>query len=215
MNTIIELKNVSKAYKDNIIFENLSLSFERGKSYGIMGHNGSGKSVFLKLIAGYAFADNGEIVLNGQVIKKDIDFILDAGVSINAPEFIGEMSAYKNLKYLAEIQNRIGDKEIFEILERFSLSDVKNKRVSSFSQGMKQRLRLAQALMENPKILLLDEPMNALDRNGVILVKSILKEHVEKGGTLIFTSHSREEIIALADICFEIENKTLIPVLIQ
>lgn len=212
MGTIIELKNVNKSYKNTPVVCDLSVVFEQGKSYGVKGYNGSGKSVLLKLIAGYAFADSGEITVNGQVMKKDIDFIPNAGVVINAPEFIEEMSAYKNLKYLAEIQNRIGDAEIHGILERFALSHVKNKRVSTFSQGMKQRLRLAQALMEKPEILLLDEPMNALDRDGMAQVKSILKEHIAQGGTLIFTSHNREDFADLADVCYEIEKGKLIPV---
>lgn len=209
MGTVIQLKNVNKSYKNNSVFENLSLELEQGKSYGIKGYNGSGKSVLLKLIAGYAFADSGEIIINGQVMKKDIDFIRNAGVVINAPEFIGEMSAYKNLKYLAEIRNNIGNREIFGILEQFGLSDVKHKRVSTFSQGMKQRLRLAQALMEKPEILLLDEPMNALDQEGIAQVKSILNEHVQTGGTLIFTSHNKEDFIDLADVCYEIDKGKL------
>lgn len=205
MGVVIQLKNVSKSYKNNSVFENLSLEFEYGKSYGIKGYNGSGKSVLLKLIAGYAFPDRGEILINGQVMKKDVDFIQNAGVVINAPEFIGEVSAYKNLKYLAEIRNQIGDCEILKTLEQFGLSDAKNKRVSTFSQGMKQRLRLAQALMEKPEILLLDEPMNALDQEGIVQVKTILKEHVQNGGTLIFTSHNKEDFIDLADVCYEID----------
>ena len=196
MDALIQVKNVSKSYKKQTVVKNVSFDIEKGKSYGIKGYNGSGKSVLLKLIAGYAFPDSGEIVIDGKILKKDIDFIQNAGVVINAPEFIGGMSAFKNLKYLAEIKRQIGDKEILEILEKFQ-------------QGMKQRLRLAQALMESPDILLLDEPMNALDKEGVKLVKSILKEHVAQGKTLIFTSHSNEDFSDLADVCFEIDSGIL------
>ena len=199
MDALIQVKNVSKSYKKQTVVKNVSFDIEKGKSYGIKGYNGSGKSVLLKLIAGYAFPDSGEIVIDGKILKKDIDFIQNAGVVINAPEFIGGMSAFKNLKYLAEIKRQIGDKEILEILEKFQLSAAKNKRVSAFSQGMKQRLRL----------LLLDEPMNALDKEGVKLVKSILKEHVAQGKTLIFTSHSNEDFSDLADVCFEIDSGIL------
>ena len=209
MDALIQVKNVSKSYKKQTVVKNVSFDIEKGKSYGIKGYNGSGKSVLLKLIAGYAFPDSGEIVIDGKILKKDIDFIQNAGVVINAPEFIGGMSAFKNLKYLAEIKRQIGDKEILEILEKFQLSAAKNKRVSAFSQGLKQRLRLAQALMESPDILLLDEPMNALDKEGVKLVKSILKEHVAQGKTLIFTSHSNEDFSDLADVCFEIDSGIL------
>lgn len=137
MDALIQVKNVSKSYKKQTVVKNVSFDIEKGKSYGIKGYNGSGKSVLLKLIAGYAFPDSGEIVIDGKILKKDIDFIQNAGVVINAPEFIGGMSAFKNLKYLAEIKRQIGDKEILEILEKFQLSAAKNKRVSAFSQGMK------------------------------------------------------------------------------
>ncbi len=209
MSTVIQIKNVSKSYKQTPVIQNISLDIESGKSYGIMGYNGSGKSVLLKLITGYAFADSGEIVINGKVLKKEIDFIENAGVVINAPEFIGGMSAYKNLKYLAEIKNQIGETEILKTLKKFNLFEARNKRVSTFSQGMKQRLRLAQALMESPEILILDEPMNALDKEGIALVKQILKEHLAQGKTLIFTSHNKEDFLELADVCFEIDKGIL------
>lgn len=202
----IELKHVDKNYKNNPVFTDLNLTFEKGRSYGIMGHNGSGKSVLLKLIAGFAYADAGEIRIDDKLLKKDMDFIPDAGVSINAPEFMNNMSGLKNLLYLAEIKKVVSRTEIEDILKRFNLFEARGKRVSTYSQGMKQRLRLAQALMESPEVLLLDEPMNVLDKEGVRLVKSILKQHLEQGKTLIFTSHSQEDMDDLAQIRYEIDD---------
>lgn len=202
----IELKHVDKAYKKQSVFKGLTIAFEKGHSYGIMGRNGSGKSVLLRLIAGFAYADAGEVVVDGKIMKKDMDFIPNAGVSINAPEFMNNMSGLKNLLYLAEIKKKIGRTEIEEVLKTFQLYEARNKRVSAYSQGMKQRLRLAQAVMESPDVLLLDEPMNALDKQGVCLVKSILSEHLKQGKTLIFTSHSQEDMDDLAEIRYEIDD---------
>lgn len=206
---VISIRNVSKSYKNNSVIKDLSINFEAGKSYGIMGQNGSGKSVLLKLIAGFAFPDTGTISINGKLLKKDMDFIENAGVVINAPEFMNSMTAFNNLKYLAEIKNTIGNEEIIRILKDFRLYDFRNKKVSTFSQGMKQRLRLAQALMESPEILLLDEPMNALDKEGVFLTKEILNAHVAQGKTLIFTSHNKDDFDDLAEEKLEIDNGVL------
>lgn len=203
--SVIRLQNVSKAYKDVSVLNHVSIDFEQGKSYGIKGINGSGKSVLLKLIAGYAFADSGSIVIRGKTLKKDMDFIENAGVVINAPTFMNGLSAYKNLQFLADIRHVIGKTEIQKILEELQLWQAKDKKVTTYSEGMKQRLRLAQAFMEAPDILLLDEPMNALDKEGITLVKSLLKRHVESGKTLLFTSHNKEDLDDLADEKLEIE----------
>ncbi len=202
----IELVHVNKSYKNSPVFNDLNITFDKGKSYGIMGRNGSGKSVLLKLIAGFAYADSGQIVIDGKTMKKDMDFIPDAGVVINAPEFMNNMTGLKNLLYLAEIKNVVSQSDIENLLKTFRLYDARNKKVSTYSQGMKQRLRLAQSMMENPSVLLLDEPMNALDKDGVELVKSILKDRMAQGKTLIFTSHNREDIEDLADVIYEIDS---------
>ena len=201
----IQLEHVDKAYKNQTIFKDLNLTFEKGGSYGIMGHNGSGKSVLLKLMAGFATADAGRVVIDGKVLKKDMDFIPGAGVVINSPEFMNHMSGMKNLLYLAEIRKRIFRTDVENILKTFHLYEARDKKVSTYSLGMKQRLRLAQALMESPDILLLDEPMNALDKDGVALVKSILTEHIRQGKTLIFTSHNQEDMDDLAQVRYEID----------
>ena len=138
MNTIIEIRNATKRFKDKTVFENISLNFEKGKSYGFIGYNGCGKSVFFKTICGFSRLTEGEVICNGKVIGRDMDFIQDAGVVIETPEFINDYSGFKNLKLLAQVQNKIGDKEILETLEMVGLSNDKDKKVRKYSLGMIQ-----------------------------------------------------------------------------
>ena len=174
----ITLSHVSKAYKKQEVIRDLSVSFEKGKRYGIMGYNGSGKSVLLKLIVGFAAADTGEIRIGEQILGKDMDFM-------------NGLSGRDNLRFLAEIRGEIGEGEIDEIMKTMGLFEARKKRVGQYSMGMRQRLRLAQAIMEQPDILILDEPMNALDKEGIALVKKILNEYMNEDRILIFTSHNR------------------------
>ena len=201
----ITLSHVSKAYKKQEVIRDLSVSFEKGKRYGIMGYNGSGKSVLLKLIVGFAAADTGEIRIGEQILGKDMDFIPRAGVVINAPEFMNGLSGRDNLRFLAEIRGEIGEGEIDEIMKTMGLFEARKKRVGQYSMGMRQRLRLAQAIMEQPDILILDEPMNALDKEGIALVKKILNEYMNEDRILIFTSHNKEDFQDLADVCYEMD----------
>ena len=205
----ITLSHVSKAYKKQEVIRDLSVSFEKGKRYGIMGYNGSGKSVLLKLIVGFAAADTGEIRIGEQILGKDLDFIPRAGVVINAPEFMNGLSGRDNLRFLAEIRGEIGEGEIDEIMKTMRLFEARKKRVGQYSMGMQQRLRLAQALMEQPDILILDEPMNALDKEGIALVKKILNEYMNEDRILIFTSHNKEDFQDLSDVCYEMDGGRL------
>ncbi len=211
MNTIIEIRNATKRFKDKTVFENISLNFEKGKSYGFIGYNGCGKSVFFKTICGFSRLTEGEVICNGKVIGKDMDFIQDAGVVIETPEFINDYSGFKNLKLLAQVQNKIGDKEILETLEMVGLSNDKDKKVRKYSLGMKQKLRLAQAFMEKPKILILDEPMNGLDKKSVLVVRSILNRFVNNGDTLLMTSHNAEDIQTCCEYIYEFDNQMISP----
>ena len=205
----ITLSHVSKAYKKQEVIRDLSVLFEKGKRYGIMGYNGSGKSVLLKLILGFAAADTGEIRIGEQILGKDMDFIPRAGVVINAPEFMNGLSGRDNLRFLAEIRGEIGEGEIDEIMKTMGLFEARKKRVGQYSMGMRQRLRLAQAIMEQPDILILDEPMNALDKEGIALVKKILNEYMNEDRILIFTSHNKEDFQDLADVCYEMDGGRL------
>lgn len=209
MENVIILSNVSKAYKGKTVIDNVSYEFEKGKCYGIIGRNGSGKSVLMKLIAGFAYPDKGEVRINGRLLKKDMDFIPDAGVIINSPEFINSMSGYNNLKYLAEINKKASDEKILETLEWLGLKDAMKKRVSTYSVGMKQRLRLAQAVMDDPETLILDEPMNGLDKDGVSEVREYLLTLKKQGKTILLSSHSAEDIDVLCDTVCEIDKSKL------
>src|SRR5699024_2554363 len=211
MNTIIEIRNATKRFKDKTVFENISLNFEKGKSYGFIGYNGCGKSVFFKTICGFSRLTEGEVICNVKVIGRDMDFIQDAGVVIETPEFINDYSGFKNLKLLAQVQNKIGDKEILETLEMVGLSNDKDKKVRKYSLGMKQKLRLAQAFMEKTKILILDEPMNGLDKKSVLVVRSILNRFVNNGGTLLMTSHNAEDIQTCCEYIYEFDNQMISP----
>ena len=171
----------------------------------------TGKSVFFKTICGFSRLTEGEVICNGKVIGRDMDFIQDAGVVIETPEFINDYSGFKNLKLLAQVQNKIGDKEILETLEMVGLSNDKDKKVRKYSLGMKQKLRLAQAFMEKPKILILDEPMNGLDKKSVLVVRSILNRFVNNGGTLLMTSHNAEDIQTCCEYIYEFDNQMISP----
>lgn len=209
MNSIVEIKGATKRFKEKAVFKDINLSIEQGNIYGFVGYNGSGKSVFFKCICGFSLLSEGSIRVNGEEIGKDTDFIKDAGVVIEHPEFINDLSGYKNLRIIADIQKKIGDEEIFDALKKVGLYDEKDKRVGKYSLGMKQKLRLAQALMENPFILVLDEPTGGLDKASVENLYNILKEFKAKGGTVLLTSHSQHDIEELCDEVYEFDRGEL------
>lgn len=206
---MIQLENVTKAYKNNVIFRNLSLEIPTGASVAVTGYNGSGKSVLLKLITGFSRPDSGTIIVDGRQIGKDVDFIQNAGVFINAPQFMNHATGYENLMMLAEIQKKIGKQEILDVLERMKLTDAKDKKVRTYSQGMIQRLRIAQAIMESPDVLIMDEPLNALDKEGIDIAHHIFQEFIENPQkTLLFASHNAEEIRDFASSVIQVGDAT-------
>lgn len=206
---MIRLEHVAKAYKNHVIFRDLSLDIPTGASVAVTGYNGSGKSVLLKLITGFSRPDSGTITVDGKVIGKDIDFIQNAGVFINAPQFMNSATGYENLMMLAEINRKIGKEQILQILDRVKLTEAKDKKVRTYSQGMIQRLRIAQAVMEKPDILIMDEPLNALDRDGIDIAHSIFQEYIDDPSkTLLFASHNAEEIKTFATSVLHVENGT-------
>lgn len=206
---MIRLEHVAKAYKNHVIFRDLSLDIPTGASVAVTGYNGSGKSVLLKLITGFSRPDSGTITVDGKVIGKDIDFIQNAGVFINAPQFMNSATGYENLMMLAEINRKIGKEQVLQILDRVKLTEAKDKKVRTYSQGMIQRLRIAQAVMEKPDILIMDEPLNALDRDGIDIAHSIFQEYIDDPSkTLLFASHNAEEIKTFATSVLHVENGT-------
>lgn len=210
MEELLKAENISKKFKGKMIFENVSFVIEKGNSYGFVGANGCGKSVLFKILCGYSIPTTGKVIYNGVEIGKDKDFIFDAGIIIEQPEFIAGLSGLENLKILAQINNKISEKEILEILTKLNLYDDKDKKVKKYSLGMKQKLRIAQAIMENPQILILDEPMNGLDKTSIQMVTSMLNEYVLNGGTLMMTSHIEEQIKECCKKVFEFDNFHLI-----
>ncbi len=208
---MIEIKSVSKSFKNKKLLEGINYQFKEGKIYHIKGYNGSGKSVLLKIICGFSIPDQGAVIIDGKQLGKDIDFISNAGVSINNDEFISYLNGYQNLKILLDIKKEVSEKEIERYAKIFQLEDDINKTIyKSYSQGMKQKLRLIQAIIENPKYLILDEPTNALDKQAIETLYGLLKEFMrDKEKIIIFVTHSDDMIASLADEVLEIENYQL------
>lgn len=206
----LEVKNVSKSFKNNQVLNNINISFESGKIYGLIGRNGSGKSVFLKTICGFYKPDLGEIFYDNVDIVKNHSFPINTRALIEKPSFLPNLTGYENLELLASIQKRIGKKEIDEVLERVNLSSEKNKKYSTYSLGTKQKLGIAQVLMENPEIMIFDEPLNGVENETANKIRTILKEEKAKGKLIIVASHIKEDIEMLADEIYEFDAGNII-----
>ncbi|MCI9464282.1 MAG: ATP-binding cassette domain-containing protein [Lachnospiraceae bacterium] len=209
MESIIKVEKVTKKFGSDIALNNVSIEFERGKIYGIVGRNGSGKTVLFKTIIGFLKPTGGRIIVDGKEIGKDTDFADNTGIIIETPGFLSAYSGYKNLEYLASIKNIIGEKEIKKSMERVGLDPNSKKKVGKYSLGMRQRLGIAQAIMENPDILILDEPMNGLDNQGVEDVREILLNLKKEGKSIILASHNKEDIKVLCDEVYEMDHGKL------
>lgn len=210
MSTVIEIENLTKKFGDVTALEDVNLRIESGKIYGIIGRNGSGKTVLFKLIAGYLKPTGGRVVVNGKEIGKDTDFAENIGVIIENPGFLNGYTGFKNLSYLAGIRNVIDRARIRESMERVGLDPDSGKKVGRYSLGMKQRLGIAQAIMEDPEILILDEPMNSLDNQGVEDVRGILMGLRDQGKTILLASHNKEDIEILCDEVYEMDRGRLL-----
>lgn len=197
--TDLHLKSIRKNYKHNVIFEDLSFEFSSGNIYGIVGYNGSGKTVLLKCLAGLEGITEGKIELDGNILGIDFPFLPSVGVIIGTPGFLEGYSGFDNLHQLALIKNKIGEKEIIQSMIDVGLDPSSSKKVKHYSLGMKQKLALAQAFMENPDILLLDEPMNGLDKQSVQKIREKLLHLKEKGKLIILASHIEQDIECLCD----------------
>lgn len=202
---IIKIKNAGKKIKGIWIFQNINVSFCTGKIYGLIGRNGSGKTMLLKSICGLVRLTDGSIYVNSKEIGTDIDVPDSIGAIIEVPGFLSHISGFSNLKYLARLKNTINDDRIKQSMEIAGLDPKSRKHVGKYSLGMRQRLGIAQAIMENPEILLLDEPMNGLDQQGVNDVKQLLKALRSEGKTIILASHHSEDIDELCDEVYRME----------
>ncbi len=208
VHNMIEIRNVSKRFKNNEVFRNMSVELSAGQKIMIKGPNGSGKSVLLRLIVGYSKPDSGVVVVDGCFIGKDRDFIRNAGVSIDAPEFIREYTGLQNMENLARIRKIASREDILILAEKLGMEKEIYKEYKTYSLGMKQKLRLIQALMDKPQYLILDEPFDALDDEGVLMVQRVMKEYCNNQTTLIMTNHI-SELDTFADTIFQINNHTL------
>ena len=198
---MVEIKNYCKSIKSRPILNNVSYNFEYGKIYGIYGHNGSGKTMLLIAIAGLLVPDSGSVVIDGKVLHKDMSFPPSIGIVIENMNLLPQYNAYDNLKILGKIKKTATDEDIKTALARVGLkSDLK---VKKFSLGMKQRLNIAQAVFEKQKIILLDEPTNALDNDGVQLIYKLLKEEKERGALVVITTHHKEDLKEICDVVLE------------
>lgn len=205
MKNAVRLEKVSKSFKREKVLKSISHSFERGKIHGIMGFNGSGKTVMFKCICGFLKPDAGTVYVQGRRIGRDMDFPGSVGMIIESPGFLPHLSGYANLKRLADIRRKIGQEEVRAAMARVGLDPFSKKKVGQYSLGMRERLGIAQAIMEDPALLVLDEPFNGLDKRGAEEVCALLDELRARGRTVLIAAHNMLEIEYLCDTICEMD----------
>ena len=202
---VIEVCNVTKRFGTSEVLKDVSINFEKGKIHGLIGRNGSGKTMLMKCICGFVPVSEGKILVDNKEIEKDIDVPESVGAIIETPGFLYGYSGYNNLKFLASIRNKISKEKIRQTIQLVGLDPDSKKHVGKYSLGMRQRLGLAQAIMEDPEILLLDEPMNGLDKHGVGEMRGLFRSFADQGKTIIMANHSSEDIEVLCDTVHEMD----------
>ena len=202
---IISVKNLSKDFGQERVLKSVSRDFEKGKIHGIVGNNGSGKTVLMKCICGFLIPTEGEVIVNGKRVGKDVDFPPGLGLIIETPGFLPNVTGMKNLEILASLNKKIGLREIAAAIRRVGLDPLMKKPVGKYSLGMRQRLGIAQAIMENPSLLILDEPLNGLDKHGVMEMRQLIKGLKEQGKTILLASHNQGDIDELCDTVCEMD----------
>lgn len=206
----LRVENISKKIRGRDILKEISLSLHSGNIYGFVGKNGSGKTMLFRAISGLMRIDSGRIICDGKVLHQDFSVLPSQGIVLENAGLYPNMTGFENLKYLADLTGKIGDKEIENAVLRVGL-DPKDKRTyKKYSLGMKQRLAIAQAIMEQPDVILLDEPTNALDEDGVSHIRKIILEEKSRGAIILIASHNSEDIRILADQKYYIENGRII-----
>lgn len=212
MEDIMELivTNISKKIKRNVILSNISLHLESGNIYGFVGPNGSGKTMLFRALSGLMKVGSGEIRLDEKVLKKDIDILPNLGIILENAGLYPEFTGMENLEMLAKVNKKVQREEIENTIRRVGLNPADKRLYRKYSLGMKQRIVIAQAIMEQPDILMLDEPTNALDENGIDKIRHIILEEKERGALILIASHNKEDITLLADQVFYINNGSLI-----
>lgn len=205
MDAYIEINHVTKRFGDDTILHDITINMEQGKVYGISGNNGSGKTVLMKCICGFLPVTEGTIRVGGKIIGTEIDFPESIGVIIETPGFLTNLGGMRNLEILAGLKGKISKEEIRKAIRKAGLDPDLKKSVAKYSLGMRQRLGIAQAIMENPEFLILDEPFNGLDKHGVEDIRKLLLELKKQGKTIILASHNREDIRILCDKVYEMD----------
>lgn len=202
---VICVQQVSKSFGETEVLHEVSHDFESGRIHGIVGNNGSGKTVLMKCICGFLLPSKGRIFVHGKQVGRDVDFPPDTGIIIETPGFLPNLTGMKNLELLASLQRRVEREAIRQAMERVGLDPDMKKPVGKYSLGMRQRLGIAQAIMENPSLLILDEPLNGLDKVAVVQMRRLIREQREQGKTVILASHNQQDIAELCDTVCEMD----------
>ena len=205
MTNAIEIHDLVKVFGQDTVLKGINRNFEAGKIHGIVGNNGSGKTVMFKCICGFLQPTSGKVFVGGKQIGKDVDFPEDLGLIIETPGFLPNLTGLKNLESLAALNNRIDLKQVAETIRRVGLDPLSDKPVGKYSLGMRQRLGIAQAIMESPKLLILDEPMNGLDKHGVAEMRELFRSLATDGRTILLASHNITDIETLCDTVCEMD----------
>lgn len=205
MDAMIDVQHVSKSFGEEQVLKDICRSFEIGKIHGIVGNNGSGKTVLMKCICGFLRPDSGKIYVNYKEVGKDMDFPDDLGIIIETPGFLPNISGFKNLQLLASLKKKTSDAVIRDAIMKVGLDPYMKKPVGKYSLGMRQRLGLAQALMEDPQLLILDEPLNGLDKHGAAHIRELIKSMRDEGKTVLLASHNQMDIDELCDTVCEMD----------
>ncbi len=211
----IEVKNVSKEFKKVVVLHDVNVTFEEGKIYGLVGRNGSGKSVFLKMLCGFYTPTSGEILYDGINFIKEKTFPSDTRALIEKPDFISDLTGYENLELLAQIQGKIGKEEIVEVLKKLHLEKDMDKKFSKYSLGMKQKLGIAQVLMEDPKVMILDEPFNGIEDETVEELRDWLLEEKKRGKIIVLATHIKDDIAKIVDELYKFNGETMTKVSLE
>lgn len=202
----IILNNVTKTIKRNTVVDKVNLELHSGTVYGLCGYNGCGKTMLMRLIAGLIIPTSGEIIMNGKKLGKQLDFPESMGILIENPSFLGGASGFENLKMLASIKNKISEDIIEKSITRVGLNPDDKKKYRKYSLGMKQRLGVAAAIMEAPDLIILDEPTNALDSDGVKIIQEIITQEKARGALVIVTCHDKSILEDVSDVIYNIEH---------
>lgn len=207
---MIQIENMSKKIRDRVVLDGIDYTFRDGMTYGLKGINGSGKTMLMRVVSGLIYPTEGRVLVDGKELGKDVSFPESIGILIENPVFLDAYTGFGNLKLLASLNDRAGDEEIREILQKVGLDPDDTRKYRKYSLGMKQRLGIAAALMEKPKILLLDEPFNALDTDGVARFSRLIREEQERGTLILLACHEEGKLEEFADVVLHMEDGRIV-----